>query len=704
MSEPNEFNLNKRPVTLADGEDEVDLCSKKFRCPADVDSPKSTIELSTSYEKTKSQPARKVEIPDNFAHLLSFNQFFSRQPDNITDNEAKAKYEIYKEEFERKRLHHFFSNHHMEEWFRIKYHPKDSENPRLSEELSRKRRAELFWDHVDTIQGLRLDFDHQESVEQFMELIARKLENIDDVVQLVKGEVEDETTTNSVESTDHDHVNANRNQESFEDNPDSGIAIIDPSNCNVVEECNNNEIEFAAATAKEKSEEGCETTEGGNYFGLFGGANEKDENIPMAEIVDPEKNRNCGSAKADKLSPSPFSLNLKRVPASISRAELESWLSKYPGFMRLALSAPTAETGYKTRRAWATFSQETNVKDVCMKVAEVELAGADLGAVVSKELDRKVRVAPGPLLHHEEVVRSDIQTAARIIEKLNLEWNLDTRLLDNIQDHLVEFCSAEEDELMGVGHHEEEAPKDFFVVVNDDLTSYLDKLLVYLRLVHSIDFYNHSEYPHEDEMPNRFGLIHIRGPVPKERQERSAMEMLIMSQKRRLRTFTETPTKLTEDETMVLGWKDPDVEVEDYINSVIEVTKTQKYLCKLSGKKFKAESYVRKHIFTKFEDKLEEVENDVKCFNNYLSDPNRPQIKPTTFDPAVPPPNLRGLKYPKYRVPHRIQRYRREQRKLEGTLLSRPQMVHPRSSNEYLSELRPSRSRMDYNDLEMFRF
>ena len=153
MSEPNEFNLNKRPVTLADGEDEVDLCSKKFRCPADVDSPKSTIELSTSYEKTKSQPARKVEIPDNFAHLLSFNQFFSRQPDNITDNEAKAKYEIYKEEFERKRLHHFFSNHHMEEWFRNKYHLKDSENPRLSEELSRKRRAELFWDHVDTIQG-----------------------------------------------------------------------------------------------------------------------------------------------------------------------------------------------------------------------------------------------------------------------------------------------------------------------------------------------------------------------------------------------------------------------------------------------------------------------------------------------------------------------------------------------------------------------
>ena len=61
------------------------------------------------------------------------------------------------------------------------------------------------------------------------------------------------------------------------------------------------------------------------------------------------------------------------------------------------------------------------------------------------------------------------------------------------------------------------------------------------------------------------------------------------------------------------------MEVEDYIDSVIEVTKTQKYLCKVPRKKFKAESYVRKHIFTKFEDKLEEIENDVKWFNNYLS-------------------------------------------------------------------------------------
>ena len=42
----------------------------------------------------------------------------------------------------------------------------------------------------------------------------------------------------------------------------------------------------------------------------------------------------------------------------------------------------------------------------------------------------------------------------------------------------------------------------------------LDKLLFYLRIVHSVDFYNHSEYPNEDEMPNRCGIMHARGIPP----------------------------------------------------------------------------------------------------------------------------------------------------------------------------------------------
>ena len=42
----------------------------------------------------------------------------------------------------------------------------------------------------------------------------------------------------------------------------------------------------------------------------------------------------------------------------------------------------------------------------------------------------------------------------------------------------------------------------------------LDKMVLYLRLVHSIDYYAANEYPNEDEMPHRCGIMHARGEPP----------------------------------------------------------------------------------------------------------------------------------------------------------------------------------------------
>ena len=42
----------------------------------------------------------------------------------------------------------------------------------------------------------------------------------------------------------------------------------------------------------------------------------------------------------------------------------------------------------------------------------------------------------------------------------------------------------------------------------------LDKLLWYLRLVHSVDFYGNSSVPNEDSMPHRCGIITVRNNKP----------------------------------------------------------------------------------------------------------------------------------------------------------------------------------------------
>jgi len=43
----------------------------------------------------------------------------------------------------------------------------------------------------------------------------------------------------------------------------------------------------------------------------------------------------------------------------------------------------------------------------------------------------------------------------------------------------------------------------------------LDRMLLYLRVVYSFDYYSTVEYPHEDAMPHRCGIFHARGSLPR---------------------------------------------------------------------------------------------------------------------------------------------------------------------------------------------
>lgn len=88
-------------------------------------------------------------------------------------------------------------------------------------------------------------------------------------------------------------------------------------------------------------------------------------------------------------------------------------------------------------------------------------------------------------------------------------------VLHNITDFLIEEASAEEEELLGASATDEgDDAESSGLTRDDDLIKVLDRLLFYLRIVHSVDYYNHCEYPNEDEMPNRCGIMHARGIPP----------------------------------------------------------------------------------------------------------------------------------------------------------------------------------------------
>ena len=60
------------------------------------------------------------------------------------------------------------------------------------------------------------------------------------------------------------------------------------------------------------------------------------------------------------------------------------------------------------------------------------------------------------------------------------------------------------------------------------------------------------------------------------------------------------------------------LKVEKFVQANTQELGKDKWLCPLSGKKFKGPDFVRKHIFNKHGEKVEEVKKEVQYYNNYL--------------------------------------------------------------------------------------
>jgi len=164
--------------------------------------------------------------------------------------------------------------------------------------------------------------------------------------------------------------------------------------------------------------------------------------------------------------------------------------------------------------------------------------------------------------------------------------------------------------------------------------------VLYLRLVHSIDYYAANEYPNEDEMPHRCGIMHARGepPGPTSKMTQNDVNEWMTSFEKKMKPFMEANNKITDAEAVKLGKKDPDVEVEKFVQANTQELSKDKWLCPLSGKKFKGPEFVRKHIQNKHGEKVEEVKQEVKYFNNYLSDMKRPSLPEHPSSKPKPPP------------------------------------------------------------------
>ncbi|XP_047505088.1 serrate RNA effector molecule homolog isoform X2 [Pieris napi] len=348
------------------------------------------------------------------------------------------------------------------------------------------------------------------------------------------------------------------------------------------------------------------------------------------------------------------SIFLRNLAPTITKAEVEAMCKRYGGFLRVALADPLPERRW-FRRGWVTFRREVNIKDICWNLNNIRLRECELGAIVNRDLQRRIRPVSGVTIERV-VMRADARLAARLAHLLDtrtslwgnesseennsgeqsINFNSNNPVLHNITEHLIEEASTEEEELLGLEATTETNGQE----VDPELMRVLDRLVLYLRIVHSVDYYNHCEYPYEDEMPNRCGIMHARSGPPINKPTQQEIQDYIKTFESKMSAFLQDVKPLPDDELQKLGIKDSEAEVEKFIQANTQELDVDKWLCPLSGKKFKGPDFIRKHIFNKHGEKVDEVRREVSYFNAYVRDVRRPQQpEPATRPSHHAPPH-----------------------------------------------------------------
>lgn len=233
---------------------------------------------------------------------------------------------------------------------------------------------------------------------------------------------------------------------------------------------------------------------------------EEGEEKKVEEVVDLVE-EDSTSKKLEELHKT-SSIFVRNLAPTITKAEVEALCKRYDGFLRVAIADPAVERRW-FRRGWITFKRDVNIKEICWNLNNIRLRDCELAPIVNRDLSRRVRPVNG-ITAHKTVCKNDIKLCAKIAHSLDEKsglWKEGTDepeskktfglqsknpVLKNITDYLIEEADAEEEELLGLSSENKEDAEGEFLDRDPELISVLDRIIFYLRIVHSVDFY--SEY------------------------------------------------------------------------------------------------------------------------------------------------------------------------------------------------------------------
>uniref|UniRef100_A0A8D2LHJ8 Serrate, RNA effector molecule n=1 Tax=Varanus komodoensis TaxID=61221 RepID=A0A8D2LHJ8_VARKO len=635
--------------------------------------------------------------------MKSFKEFLLSLDDSVDETEAVKRYNDYKLDFRRQQMQDFFLAHKGEEWFWSKYHPDEAGRRKQESRNALQNRLNVFLYLMDSgwLDTLQLDIDKASAIIKVLDAAVIKMEGgTENDLKILDQEEEEERQDRAEPGKKEESRLSELDRKGASEKDDKKEEAKKTSDEEAAEDKAKKASEDDEKRAEKKEEVDKDTKKGshkrkrkrsGDDSYDEGSVSESDSESESGrreeddkEDKKPKEEKSAAAAKEGEESPKAkekegepkprplhktCSLFVRNIAPNISQAEIVGLCKQYPGFMRVALSDPQPERRF-FRRGWVTFDRSVNIKEICWNLQNIRLRDCELSPGVNRDLTRRVRNVNG-ITQHKQILRNDIKLAAKLIHAMDDRTQLwgggeappasevsslpsQNPILKNITDYLIEEVSAEEEELLGKsGEPSEEPPKEgnpaeITVERDEKLVKVLDKLLLYLRIVHSVDYYNTSEYLNEDEMPNRCGIIHVRGPIPPNRVTHREVAEWQKTFEDKLTPLFSVRETLSEEEAQKMGKKDPEQEVEKFVTANTQELGKDKWLCPLSGKKFKGPEFVRKHIFNKHAEKIEEVKKEVAFFNNFLMDAKRPALPELKLNqPPVPGQGLApGLPYP----------------------------------------------------------
>ncbi|XP_053321036.1 serrate RNA effector molecule homolog [Spea bombifrons] len=617
--------------------------------------------------------------------MKTFKEFLLSLEDSVDETEAVRRYNDYKMEFRRQQMQEFFLAHKDEEWFRSKYHPDEVGRHKQECQAALRTRLGAFMYLMENnwLNDIQLDMDKAPAIIKVLDAAVIKMEGGTEIDLKILDEEEEQARREAAKKeaarrSEGDKKAAEEKEAAPKAEKEEAAEEKPPKPSDEegkAEEADGDKRKSSKRKRKHSGDSDVSDSESGSESGSLKpeppGQNGREEGTPKKKEKEEDGEKPKEKQKEEVVKPRPLhktlSLFMRSIAPNISKAEIASVFKKYSGFLRVALSDPQPERRF-LRRCWVTFDRSVNIKEICWNLQNIRLRECELSPGVNRELSWRVRNISG-LTQHRTVQRNDIKLAAKLIHVLDERGQLWSRaeegqegngqnpILKNITDYLIDEVNAEEEELLwGTGRTpESEPPKEGnpaeIVVERDEkLIKVLDKLLLYLRIVHSVDYYNTCEYPSEDEMPTRCGIMHVRGPVPPNRVSHGEVAEWQKTFEEKLAPLFAAREMLSEEEAVKMGKKDPEQELEKFVVANTQELGKEKWLCPLSGKKFKGPEFVRKHIFNKHAEKIEEVKKEVLFFNNYLMDSKRPALP--EVKPVQPPVNSTaqalapGLLYP----------------------------------------------------------